>query len=45
MRALTPLYELFEAEEKLAFDFPEAGHTFPPASREKAYAWFDRWLR
>ena len=45
MRALTPLYELHEAKDRLVFDFPDAGHTFPAASRKKAYAWLDRWLK
>jgi hypothetical protein len=44
-RALEPLYRLLAAEECLAFDFPDAGHTFPPASRKRAYAWFDRRLK
>jgi dienelactone hydrolase len=40
-----PVYELYGAAEKLATDYPDAGHTFPKESREKAYAWFDRWLK
>lgn len=43
--ALTPLYKLHAAEDHLTFDFPDAEHTFPPASREKTYAWLDRWLK
>lgn len=44
-QALTPLYKLHAAEAHLTFDFPDAEHTFPPASREKAYTWLDRWLK
>ena len=40
----TPIYALFGAGERLVLVTPEAGHTFPPAQREEAYAWLDRTL-
>lgn len=43
--ALTTLYELHKANDRLSFDFPDAGHTFPAESRERAYTWLDRWLK
>ena len=45
IRAATPVYQLYGAEKNLAHDYPDTSHTFPPSSREKAYAWFDRWLK
>ena len=44
-RTAKPVYRLFGAAEKLATDNLDAGHSFPPASRQKAYARFDRWLK
>ena len=43
--ALTPLYKLLAAEDRLTFDFPDTEHTFPRSSRDKAYTWLDRWLK
>jgi dienelactone hydrolase len=39
------VYRLLEAENHLAAVHPDCEHDFPPASRERAYAWFDQWLR
>lgn len=44
-QALAPLYKLHAAEDRLTFDFPDSEHTFPSASREKAYNWLDHWLK
>jgi dienelactone hydrolase len=43
--AASPIYTLSDAREKLAAEYPDASHDFPPSSREVAYAWFDRWLK
>jgi hypothetical protein len=42
--AARPVYELYGAGERLAASYPDCEHDFPPAERERAYAWFDRWL-
>src|SRR5262249_28594147 len=43
--AARPVYELLEAGDKLDAIYPDCRHEFPPAVREVAYAWFDRWLK
>ncbi|MBX3412499.1 MAG: alpha/beta fold hydrolase [Pirellulales bacterium] len=43
--AAQPVYKLYEAEERLAADYPPGGHDFPPAARERAYRWFDKHLQ
>jgi dienelactone hydrolase len=43
--AARPVYELFGATEKLAANYPDCGHDFPPDVRQVAYAWLDRWLK
>ena len=43
--AARPVYELFGAADRLAASYPDCEHDFPPVERERAYAWFDRWLR
>ncbi len=45
MTAARPVYELFGAADRLAASYPDCEHDFPPAERERAYAWFDHWLR
>jgi len=40
-----PVYRLLGAEASLAAEHPDCEHDFPPAMREKAYAWFDRHLK
>lgn len=42
--AAAPVYERFEAADRLAADYPAGGHDFPPAARRRAYEWLDRWL-
>ncbi len=39
------VYKLLGVTEKLSADYPDCEHDFPPSSRERAYAWLDRWLR
>lgn len=40
-----PVYErLFHSPDRLVARHPEVGHEFPPAVRQEAYAFFDRWL-
>src|SRR3712207_8977862 len=36
MAAAKPVYRLFESEQSLQADYPDAGHDFPPASRERS---------
>jgi pimeloyl-ACP methyl ester carboxylesterase len=43
--AARPVYDLFGAGDRLAANYPECGHDFPPEVREVAYAWLDRWLK
>jgi acetyl esterase/lipase len=42
--AVRPVYQLLGAKEKLAANYPDCKHDFPPEAREVAYAWLDRWL-
>jgi acetyl esterase/lipase len=42
--AARPVYELLDAKDKLAANYPDCKHDFPPAVRKVAYAWLDRWL-
>ena len=42
--AARPVYELFKAGDKLAANYPDCDHNFPPHVRQVAYAWLDRWL-
>jgi acetyl esterase/lipase len=43
--AARPVYELLGAGEKLAANYPDCAHDFPPEVRKVAYAWLDRWLK
>jgi acetyl esterase/lipase len=43
--AAQPVYNLLGAKEKLAANYPDCAHDFPPEVREVAYAWMDRWLK
>jgi dienelactone hydrolase len=45
LAAARPVYELLGAGEELSAYHPDCPHDFPPAAREKAYAWLDRWLK
>jgi len=45
VQAATPAYRKAWAAERLLTLYPDCGHEFPPAIREQAYAFFDRWLR
>lgn len=45
MESAGKVYRLLKVEERLAAEYPDCEHDFPPSSREKAYAWFDRWLK
>lgn len=42
--AVRPIYALHGAEDRLELLTPDAGHTFPPACRLRAYEWLDRML-
>jgi dienelactone hydrolase len=43
--AARPVYERLGAGERLAANYPDCGHSFPPQAREVAYGWLDRWLK
>ena len=43
--AASPVYELLGAKEKLAANYPDCKHDFPPEVRKVAYEWLDRWLK
>lgn len=43
--AAKPVYELLGAKEKLAANYPDCKHAFPPDVRKVAYDWLDRWLK
>src|SRR5216683_176694 len=45
MAAAEPVYELLKAKDKLAANYPDCKHDFPPEVREVAYGWLDRWLK
>jgi dienelactone hydrolase len=45
MAAAQPVYDLLGAREKLAALYPDCKHDFPPAARQVAYDWLDRWLK
>jgi putative membrane-bound dehydrogenase-like protein len=40
-----PVYDLSQASNRLAAEYPDCAHEFPPALRETAYRWMDRWLK
>ena len=45
VEAALPVYErLFHSPDRLVARHPEVGHEFPPAVRQVAYQFFDRWL-
>jgi acetyl esterase/lipase len=39
------VYEALGAKDRLDAYYPDCGHAFPPESRQRAYAWLDRWLK
>jgi dienelactone hydrolase len=43
--AARPVYELLGADDKLAANYPDCDHNFPPEVRKVAYDWLDRWLK
>jgi acetyl esterase/lipase len=43
--AARPVYELLGAKDKLAANYPDCKHDFPPEVRKVAYEWLDRWLK
>lgn len=44
--AAVPVYrDVFHAEDRLAVRYPDAGHAFPAAERQAAYAFLDKHLR
>jgi dienelactone hydrolase len=43
--AARPVYRLLKAENKLAANYPDCKHMFPPGARKVAYEWLDRWLK
>lgn len=45
VKAAKPVYELLGAADKLAANYPDCDHNFPPEVRKVAYEWLDRWLK
>lgn len=46
VEAARPIYEkIFEAGDGLVAVYPDAGHDFPPATRQAAYQFLDKWLK
>jgi hypothetical protein len=45
IKAARPVYDLLGAKDKLAANYPECKHDFPPEVRKVAYEWLDRWLK
>src|SRR5581483_51954 len=44
--AALPVYsKIFKAADRLVVEYPDAGHDFPPETRNRAYRFLDRWLR
>lgn len=43
--AALPVYGLLGAKERLAANYPDCGHDFPPEVRRVAYEFLDRWLK
>jgi pimeloyl-ACP methyl ester carboxylesterase len=45
LAAAQPVYDLLDAKDKLAANYPDCAHDFPPEVRQVAYDWLDRWLK
>ena len=45
LSAVRPVYELLGVPDHLAAVHPDAEHSFPPSSRQSAYAFLDRFLK
>lgn len=43
--AARPVFKLHGVPERIAVEHPDSEHDFPPDMREKAYAWFERFLK
>ena len=43
--AARPVYAMLGPKDKLAANYPDCGHDFPPQARKVAYDWLDRWLK
>ena len=43
--AAKPVYQLFDAADKLRVIYPDSGHDFPPAARKTAYRFFEEVLQ
>jgi pimeloyl-ACP methyl ester carboxylesterase len=43
--AARPVFELLGARDRLAANYPDCAHDFPPNVRKVAYDWLDRWLK
>lgn len=44
VEAARPVYALHAAPQRLVLETPDAGHTFPPEVRVRAYAWLEAML-
>ena len=45
MSAAQKVYRLYDAPERLEAIYPDAEHSFPTETRQRAYAFLDRFLR
>jgi dienelactone hydrolase len=45
LRRLEPVYQIFDANDRLSGHFFREGHSFPAEAARKAYEWLDRWLK
>ncbi|ADV61039.1 dipeptidylaminopeptidase/acylaminoacyl-peptidase [Isosphaera pallida ATCC 43644] len=44
LEAARPIFKLWDAPEALVAEFPDTGHDFPPATRQRAYQWLEQRL-
>lgn len=44
IKGAEPIYRLYHAEDSLAAEYPDTGHDFPPASRQRAYEFLEKHL-
>lgn len=45
LKIARPVYELYNAEAGLQSNYPDCAHDFPIPVRERAYSFFDSWLK
>lgn len=45
LAAARPIYELYQAADRIAVEHPDCEHDFPADIREKSYVWLERFLK